>query len=154
MDDKIRIEGTEYTLTGMSEAFHTPEKFEASAHSTGSFYHIQGSCLESVETDAGSESLAYTVSNGSEYVLHHWSPDREQGLLEDQSGLKWLYDAESDITAYFDGQNYVAAHNPDIADFWDDIINGEWMREFVPDAVDDGMHRLHPEVRRRVERGL
>lgn len=155
MEDEIEIEGTEYTISGVDPVLNSPEDFERGEYSSGRLYGVRDSRLKGVQTDQESDNLLYALSNGSVYILHHWDEEKDRGLLEDTSGLKWLYDAEGDLTAYFDGENYVAAHNPDITDVWDEVISGRWMEDIENDvSVEDGMNRLHPEIRKRVRRGL
>lgn len=149
------IEGTEYELEGLEEAFRRPESFTLDSRNEGQLHGVKDSYLRGVLALENAEAIVYTTANNSMYILHHWNEEKDRGLLEDGQGMRWMYDEEKDLTAYFDGENYVAAHNPDITKVWDEVINGEWMEE-SEGTVDilEGMSRLHPEVRKRVMRGL
>lgn len=156
MEKDIRsVKGTEYELEGLEEAFRRPESFTLDSKTEGHLYGVKDSYLRGVLNLDESDTVIYTTANKSIYFLHHWNEEKDRGLLEDTEGLKWLYDAEEDFTAYFDGERYVAAHNPDISRVWDEVISGEWMNDSGK-AVDvlEGLNRLHPQVRERVRRGL
>ena len=154
-DDIGSIKGTEYVIDDLGEAFHSPEKFRLDDEIEASIYGIQDDYLRAVITSESSDTMIYTTANNSKYIIHHWNMEEDRGLLEDDEGLKWLHDGEKNLSAYFDGEGYVAAHNPDISRVWEDIINGEWMEDFEDDfTVLDGLNRLHPEIRERVMRGL
>lgn len=165
----VDVKGTGYVIEGLDSRFPDPSSVEATefedgdtnyvvrnaVYGKGDIHTFENGCIRSVFTDVEDDKLAYNTVNGSRYTVHHWSSDMQKGLIEGNQGLMWIYDAEEDITAYFDGDSYVAAFNPDIAHAWEELLDGKWMEELSEDTGTlHGLNRLHPEIRERVMRGL
>ena len=153
---KIDIKGLDYTIEGVESDFI--ESYESISLAGGNQYEASRSeVLRNLTTYPDEGKIAFKHRNHGEYTLHNWSDGK--GLLTDPSDLVWLYDNEDDVTAYFNGEEFVAAYNPDICDVWDEIMAGKWMADFIDEIEDrsfvmDGLNRLHPKTQKRVARGL
>lgn len=145
----FEIRGLDYTVEADESIYES-----LTGSGSGERYEPQNSFLEMVETQPVTGSIKYQIRDGR-YVIQNWTDERGIGVLKDFSGNTWLYDDEVGVTAYYDGEEFVAAHNPDITDVWKDIMSGKWMMDFHRDEeLSETANRLHPTTLQRVKRGL
>ncbi len=149
MTQIFEIKGLNYTVEVDDSLFDS-----LTAAGSGGRYEPEDSFLEVVETHPVADSIGYQIRDGK-YVIQNWTDERDIGVLKDFSGNTWLYDDNAEVTAYYDGEEFVAAHNPDIADAWEDVMSGHWMIDFEKEAsLAETANRLHPSTLQRVNRGL
>ena len=155
--EEIDVKGLDYSIEGIDSDFIDQEFYTPEIEHGDLYLPNNSANILRLNTYTEQEKLTFTHRNKGRYTLHAWSDG--VGLLTDPSDLVWIYDSDEDVTVYRNGDEFVAAFNPDIADVWEDLMNGEWMQDFVEDNNESthhegGFNRLHPEVEKRVVRGL
>lgn len=121
----LEIKGFDGNLPVEDEEFSDPDLDYKPALWSG--VPVEDSYIAEIKPSPETERIRIHTENGSTYTLNYWNEERTRGLLKGRNGLVWLYDHESQLTAYYDGDRYVAANNPDIRKVWGDLLEGPWL---------------------------
>jgi|GEM_PF-1952898 len=152
---EIDVKGLDYTIEGVDSDFLDQEFYTPDIEDGHDYLPDFSNEMRCLHTYPERDKLTFTHRNKGKYTVHAWSDGKV--LLTDPSDTVWIYDSDEDVTAYQGEGEFVAAYNPDISDVWEDIISGEWMKDFIDRHERDlggGFNRLHPELGKRVARGL
>lgn len=109
--------------------------------------------LTAVGVDSEQETLHYMHDKSDIFghMIHEW--DDDVALFEDHDNVFWLAfenDEAGYVTAYFDGEKYVPANNPEIWENWETVTEGPWMELLESDRHTDRRDSLHPYHRKDI----